>query len=138
MQNTMVTTEESIKKWFDSYIETFLDQIRNRPEDISQLLNFFNVTFSFTKDSNYIATHSHEEAHALLKAQLDNFNNHNHKDTFESNRVVTVFNPRAALINVTWTRINSNDEVYEKEPTSYWVQNIEGQWKISSIAIHNA
>ncbi|SFS36038.1 nuclear transport factor 2 family protein [Marininema halotolerans] len=134
----MNTTEHSLKEWFFNYADTYIRCARSSEEDLANLLKFFHVPLSMITDADFLMTQSQDELAQNLQAQLEQLRQLDYEDSRSTDEHFEIINNRAAWIRATWQRFNTKGEEIQRIRVTYWVNQTNQGWKITSMAIHHS
>lgn len=127
-----------IQKWFSDYVQTFVRCARGAGADVDALQSYFHVPASVTTDTTFLSGETWEKVRAILGAELAQLAQADYGDTKAIDTVLQVFNQRAALMSVTWSRSNRSGVEIQRFRASYWLADAGQGWRIFALAVHGA
>jgi hypothetical protein len=136
MTNTdLAAVANEAQAWFDSYVETFIGLAAKGSTDPAPLLDYFSVPISMTTGTAHTALTSAEALSQGLAHELRALRDADYGGSKALDPVVRVLNERAAQIEVTWARQDSQGREFQRVRVLYLAARTDAGWRTVASVI---
>lgn len=106
--------------------------------DFDGWLSHFHAGASFIMQGAVFSSSSYEEQKAKLMPVFEGMRAKGIKRTQLDLCLIKQLSSTTAIVSSAWSRIDDNDEVFERLGATYLVLETSGQWKIAMVTSHSA
>ncbi|MGC0334925.1 hypothetical protein RKD23_008002 [Streptomyces sp. SAI-170] len=121
--------------WFDSYVETFIALAAKGSTDPAPLLDYFSVPISMTTGTAHTVLTSADALSQGLAHELGALRDADYGGSKALDPVVRVLNERAAQIEVTWARQDSQGREFQRVRVLYLAARTDAGWRTVASVI---